>query len=82
LTHVILGMSLRELGMSKEAVDSYRTAIECSPDLAEAHLLLGETLLDAGQLAEARTSLERAARLSPTHDARLRAALARLRKSE
>jgi tetratricopeptide (TPR) repeat protein len=77
MTHVILGMSLRELGMRKEAVDSFRTAIECSPDLVEAHLLLGETLLDAGQLAEARAPLESAARLAHPDDPRPRAAMAR-----
>ena len=77
MAHVILAMSLRELGMRKEAIASLRTAIECSPDLVEAHLLLGETLLDAGQLAEARTSLERAARLAHPDDPRPRAALVR-----
>jgi Flp pilus assembly protein TadD len=53
--------------------------VEHSPDLAEAHLNLGETLAEEGQIAQARTSLERAAQLASPDDPRPRAALAKLK---
>jgi Flp pilus assembly protein TadD len=70
-------MSLRRLGKQHEALDNFRKAVQCDPTLTDAHLYLGETLAEAGQVAEARASLERACQLSPD-DSRPRAALAKL----
>lgn len=77
MSHVLLGMSLRRLYKRAEALDAFRMAVECAPNLADAHLYLGETLAEAGQFAEARASLERARALKPD-DPRPRAALAKL----
>lgn len=79
-SHVTLGLCLRGLGKRKEALAAFRAAVDCGPDVAVAHLHLGEELADAGQIAEARTELERAAQLSPPDDDRARSALEKLKK--
>jgi tetratricopeptide (TPR) repeat protein len=79
MSYVVLGMSLRRLARRQEALDAFRTALQCNPNLFDAHLYLGETLAEAGQVAEARASLERARELSPD-DRRPRDALAKLKK--
>jgi Flp pilus assembly protein TadD len=77
MSHVVLGLALRQLGKEKEALDAFRTAVELGPNLTDAHFYLGQTLADAGQLAEARRSLQRAVELSP-EDPRLQKTLAKL----
>jgi tetratricopeptide (TPR) repeat protein len=81
MSYIVLGLCLRGLGERKAALSAFRTAVACSPDLTDAHLRLGETLADAGQLAEARTALERAVQLARPDDPRPRAALAKLKKN-
>jgi len=76
MSYVILGMALRRLGQRQQALDAFRKAVECNPNLVDAHFYLGETLIEAGQFTEARTSLERVRELSP-NDPRLQAALAK-----
>lgn len=81
MAHIVLGLCLRGLGEQKAALEAFRTAVECGPDLTDAHFRLGETLADAGQLAEARAALERAVQLARPDDPRPRAALAKLKKN-
>lgn len=81
MSHVILGLCQRGLGQRKEALASFRAAVDCGPDVAAAHLHLGEELAEAGQVNEARTELQRAAQLAPSGDERARAALSKLKVS-
>ena len=55
-----------------------RQAVRCQPELADAHLALGEALAAIGEHAEALSHLQQAQSLAPT-DPRPPAALARLR---
>jgi tetratricopeptide (TPR) repeat protein len=79
LAHLILGLSLKALGRSKEALTALRTAVRCSPDVVEPHLYLGEALAESGQTTEARQHLEHASQLARPDDPRPGAALRRLR---
>jgi tetratricopeptide (TPR) repeat protein len=79
MSHVVLGLALRQLGKQEEALQSLRTAVELGPNLTDAHYYLGETLADAGKYAEARISLRSAVELSP-QDPRPQKALAKLKK--
>ncbi len=47
-----LGWVLFQLGRSKEAIDSFRRAIDLAPDLPEPHMCLAMTLLRLGQFEE------------------------------
>lgn len=78
MSHVVLGLALRQLGKREEAIHAFREAVVCAPDLSDAHYYLGQTLADAGQLAAARISLQRAVELSP-QDPRPKTALAKLK---
>jgi tetratricopeptide (TPR) repeat protein len=79
LAHVLLGLSLRRLGLREEGLASLRTAVQCGPDLPDPHLYLGEALADEGQESEARRHLDLALELARPDDPRPRAALDRLR---
>jgi tetratricopeptide (TPR) repeat protein len=79
MSHVVLGLALRQLGKQEEALQSLRTAVELGPNLTDAHYYLGETLADAGKYDESRISLRRAAELSP-QDPRPQTALAKFKK--
>ena len=80
MAHLVLGLSLRQLGTQDEALQAFRTAVELGPNLTDAHLYLGQTLADAGQVDAARRSLRRAVELSPD-DPRPQKALAKLKKN-
>ena len=55
-------------------------AIAGKPDLAEAHLILGQALIEDGQTDKARRHLEQAVRLSKPGDTEAQTALERLRQ--
>jgi tetratricopeptide (TPR) repeat protein len=73
-----LGLSLRRLGRRAEALDAFRQAARCSPELAEVHFYLGEALAEAGRLDEARSRLNHALRLAEHSAPWRRAAAERL----
>ena len=52
-------------GRVEDAIQSIRTAIDRSPDWAQAHFLLGSALAMSGQRTAARTELARALELDP-----------------
>jgi Flp pilus assembly protein TadD len=60
-----LGSALSELGRHAEAVQAYRMVTELRKDDPEAHRALAMGLEDAGQLDEAKRSLERSLELDP-----------------
>jgi tetratricopeptide (TPR) repeat protein len=64
----------------RSAIDHARCAIAGKPDLAEAHLVLGQALQEDGQAEKARRHLEEAVRLSKPGDTRALNALLNLRK--
>jgi Flp pilus assembly protein TadD len=64
-------------GLAEEASDHFRQAVEFQPDNARAHTSLGDALNQAGDLAGARTVLERAVQLDP-HDAKAHHLLGRV----
>jgi tetratricopeptide (TPR) repeat protein len=78
LIHLYLGRTWQLLGRAGDALVEFRTAVQCRPDLAEAHLHLGEALAEAGDKALAARHLEHACGLAPA-DPRPRAALERLK---
>ena len=51
---------------TSEVVRGLRRGVELAPDDANAHLLLGTALAEAGQLAEALGHLQRAVELAPS----------------
>ena len=55
-----LGQVKAGLGLTQDAIADYRLALELWPDSTEAHLLLGEAFVAAGELKEARSCLQRA----------------------
>lgn len=61
-----VGLTLRNAGRPERAIDLLRPAIGRSPGDARLYLLLGTALFDAGQLPEARTTLERAREIAPS----------------
>ncbi|MBI1915102.1 MAG: tetratricopeptide repeat protein [Planctomycetes bacterium] len=63
----------------RAAADHARRAIAGKPDLAEAHLILGQALQEDGQTDEARRHLEQAVRLSKPGDTRAQEALSKLK---
>ena len=60
-----VGLTLHFAGRPMRAIDLLRPALVRSPGDARLYLELGTALLDAGQLAEARTMLERAREVAP-----------------
>jgi tetratricopeptide (TPR) repeat protein len=63
--HMVLGLSLNQLGERGPALAALRQAVRCNPEFAELHYHLGEMLAEDGQGAEARPRLEQALRLAP-----------------
>ena len=63
--HNSLGVVLKGLGKTDEAVRSFNKAISLKPDLFEAHGNLGNLLRAQGKLEEARASFQCAALLKP-----------------
>jgi tetratricopeptide (TPR) repeat protein len=63
--HMVLGLSLKQLGERDQALASLRQAVRCNPEFAELHFHLGEMLAEDGQGAEARPRLQQALRLAP-----------------
>ena len=60
-----VGLTLHVAGRPMRAIDLLRPALVRSPGDARLYLELGTALFDAGQLAEARTTLERAREVAP-----------------
>ncbi|HEV8073334.1 MAG TPA: tetratricopeptide repeat protein [Opitutaceae bacterium] len=66
--HYNLGVILTGLGRSQEAITEYKAALRINPHYAEAHVNLGNTLLQApGHLPEAITEYEAALRINPNY---------------
>lgn len=65
LLHHRLGLSLRELGRTDDAIAQYRRAIEIQPDFALAHNSLGGARLARNELEEASSCFREALRLEP-----------------
>jgi tetratricopeptide (TPR) repeat protein len=70
------------LGRKQEGLSDLRVAVTCRPDLFEAHYHLGETLLQAGQLEEAREALGRAKRQAPADQNPVDESMRRLDEAE
>ena len=60
-----LGLAYDRLGRRDAAIQAFRDAIRLRPTYAAAHAGLGEALLTAGQVEEARQALERVIALQP-----------------
>jgi tetratricopeptide (TPR) repeat protein len=73
-----LGLSLKRLGQSADALASLRQAVRCNPEHAELHFYLGEMLAEADQRSEAKHQLEQAVRMAPLNVPWRQTALARL----
>jgi tetratricopeptide (TPR) repeat protein len=78
MAHMLLGLCLKQMGERERAVAELRTAVACGPELPDPYLHLGEALVEAGQVAEARPLLEQARSMAPPNDPRAREALQRL----
>ena len=63
----VLGILLEARGRKTEAVEANKTAVELSPQDAEAHNNLGNTLKELGRLEEAETSYRQAITLKPDY---------------
>jgi len=55
-----LAQAEQEAGLVNQAIAEYRRALEFWPDSQQVNLLLGEALLDVGNVEEARTCLDKA----------------------
>lgn len=62
----ILGVALRQMGRSKDALEALQKAAALMPTDADAHMNLGATRLELGQLPEAETSFRQALEIQPT----------------
>jgi tetratricopeptide (TPR) repeat protein len=71
------GLALKRLGKQDEAVDALHQAVRCKPEWVDAHLRLGQMLVQEGKKEEGIVELRRAAAVAPAEDARPREALAR-----
>ena len=63
------GFVLERQGLSEEATNAYRKAIELDPESSTAHYNLGSSLARLGQLAEAESHLRSALQADPTNAA-------------
>jgi Flp pilus assembly protein TadD len=61
------GLLLAGEGRDAEAVKAFRQALSIRPDWAEAHSLLGSTLVRAGNFSEAEAELRKAITLKPDY---------------
>ncbi len=80
--YLYLGLSLKRLGRTNEALAALQKAVIFGPDSADPHLHMGETLAESGRTKEGIAELERAVDLAGESDARPREALQRWRESE
>jgi tetratricopeptide (TPR) repeat protein len=62
---VTLGLAYYDLGMHREAIDSFKQAIWIEPDLAKAHYYLGAAYSKSGMDKEAIESSKQAIRIKP-----------------
>jgi len=69
LAHNNLGLALRGLGKTAEAIEQYRQALELHPGFAEAHINLGFALAELGKTDEAVAQYDQTLRLKPNPDA-------------
>ena len=67
MAHNNIGNIKRDLSLTSEAEESYRTAIEIEPTLAIAHFNLGNVLRETGRAAESAASFRKAFELNPSH---------------
>jgi tetratricopeptide (TPR) repeat protein len=58
--HAVLGIARNHLGERTSAVEALRQAVQCSPESATFHFVLGKALAEDGQEVEARHHLENA----------------------
>lgn len=77
--HLIRGRALGYLGRTEESLKSLREALACQPESADIHESLGVALANSGEVREALTHLENAARLAGPNDARPRELLEKWR---
>ncbi len=75
-----LGLSLKGLGQRAKALTALQDAVRCNPEHAELHFYLGEMLVEAGRLDEARDHLQQAIEMGPANAAWRPRALAGLKK--
>ena len=69
------GLQLDAAGKTEEAIDRYRSAVSCCPDLAQAHYSLGFDLALVGQCDEAVRAWRRAVWLNRDYRRELSKAL-------
>jgi tetratricopeptide (TPR) repeat protein len=65
LDHARLGAFLQTINRPREAVSSFRRALQAAPDLVEVRVALGACLRQIGDLPSARVELERASDIQP-----------------
>ena len=76
LFHARVGLDLYRRGMFAESIDSYRQALEATPDYADLRNQLGMALFAAERYSEANTEFTRAIAVNPRYvEARLNRAL-------
>jgi Flp pilus assembly protein TadD len=66
--HHNLGIAYAGLGRRAEAIRAFREAIRFRPSYVDAHLGLGQVLLEEGRKDEARVVFERVIALAPGSD--------------
>jgi len=64
--YATIGNALDELGRGKEAIETYRAAIQLNPRMGLLHYNLAISLRRAGKLAEAKEAVQRAIQCDPT----------------
>ena len=74
-------MALKHLGQPAEALVPLRQGVACRPEMFDLQLVLGEVLLEVGQVPEAQAHLDNARRLQP-NDPYLQGVLERLKKKQ
>jgi tetratricopeptide (TPR) repeat protein len=79
--HLFLGLSLRKLGQSEEALKEFQQAVRISPESTDPHLHLGEALLESGAKEQGLAQLEKAVEIADDQDPRPREALKKWQKS-
>ncbi len=62
------GLSMSNSGNDKAAVDSYKAALDASPDNAQAAVNLGQTYLSMGKTAEAKKAFNKAKKVDPGNE--------------
>ena len=82
MAHHFLGLALARLGRRAEAIESFRKATRCRPEIADIHLMLGKTLAEDGQIDEALVQLKYALDLSPPEDTRAQQAIEQVRAAK